>query len=72
MERFSKGRTVLTVAHRLSSVQHADQIVVLDGGRVVERGRHGELLGLGGRYAGLWNRQTNRHDNSVPCKSMPI
>jgi ATP-binding cassette subfamily B protein/subfamily B ATP-binding cassette protein MsbA len=72
VERFSKGRTVLTVAHRLSSVQHADQIVVLDGGRVVERGRHGELLGLGGRYAGLWNRQANRHDNSVPCKSMPI
>ena len=72
VERFSKGRTVLTVAHRLSSVQHADQILVLDGGRVVERGRHGELLGLRGRYAGLWNRQANRHDSSVPCKSMPI
>jgi ATP-binding cassette subfamily B protein/subfamily B ATP-binding cassette protein MsbA len=60
VERFARGRTVLTVAHRLSSVQHADQILVLDGGRVVELGRHGELLGLGGRYAGLWDRQ-QRH-----------
>lgn len=60
VERFSKGRTVLTVAHRLSSVQHADQILVLEGGRIVERGRHGELLELGGRYAGLWARQQRR------------
>ena len=57
VERFSKGRTVLTVAHRLSSVQHADQILVFNGGRIVERGRHGELLELRGSYAELLNRQ---------------
>jgi len=57
VERFSKGCTVLTVAHRLSSVQHADQILVFNGGRIVERGRHGELLELRGSYAELLNRQ---------------
>ena len=57
VDRFAKGRTVLTVAHRLSSVVHADQILVLERGRIVERGRHGELLELGGRYAGLWEGQ---------------
>ena len=64
VERFARGRTVLTVAHRLSSVLHADQILVLDGGRIVERGRHGELLGLGGRYAGLWEGQRRRSHRS--------
>jgi len=60
VERFSKGRTVITVAHRLSSVQHADLILVLASGRIVERGRHADLLGLGGRYAGLWEGQQRR------------
>ncbi len=60
VKRFSKGRTVLSVAHRLSSIQHADQILVLDGGRIVERGRHRELLLLKGRYARLWEGQ-RRH-----------
>ena len=64
VDNFSKERTVLTVAHRLSSVLHADQILVLDGGRIVERGRHGELLGLGGRYAGLWEGQRRRSHRS--------
>ena len=61
VERFAKGRTVLTVAHRLGSVVHADQILVLEHGRIVERGRHGQLLALGGRYAGLWSMQANRN-----------
>jgi subfamily B ATP-binding cassette protein MsbA len=60
MERFARGRTVFTVAHRLSSVLHADQILVLDRGRIVERGGHGELLQREGRYATLWQRQTGR------------
>ena len=65
VERFATGRSVLTVAHRrLSSVQHADQILVLAGGRIVERGRHGELLGLGGCYAGLWEGQRRRSHRS--------
>jgi len=51
------GRTVLVVAHRLASVVDVDQIVVLDGGAVVERGRHDELLAADGRYAALWRAQ---------------
>lgn len=56
VNRFARGRTLLTVAHRLSSVQHADLILVVEHGRIVERGRHAELLSLEGRYAALWNR----------------
>ena len=52
-----EGRTVLTIAHRLSTVAEADQIVVLEQGEVIERGTHEDLLARGGRYAMLWNRQ---------------
>ena len=51
------GRTSLVVAHRLSTVRDADQILVLDGGRLVERGTHGELLARGGLYAELYRTQ---------------
>jgi ATP-binding cassette subfamily B protein len=53
LDRLSEGRTTIAIAHRLSTVRDADQIVVLDGGRIVERGTHDELLELGGRYAQL-------------------
>ncbi len=53
----AKNRTTIVIAHRLSTVVGADQIVVLDAGRVVERGTHGELLARGGLYAELWARQ---------------
>jgi ATP-binding cassette subfamily B protein len=53
LERLAEGRTTVTIAHRLSTVRDADQIVVLDHGRVVERGRHEELLERGGLYAAL-------------------
>ena len=50
LDVLARGRTAVA-AHRLSTVRNADQVVVPDGGRIVERGRHVELLALGGRYA---------------------
>jgi subfamily B ATP-binding cassette protein MsbA len=57
IDRLLAGRTVFVIAHRLSTVQHATQILVLDRGRVVERGRHEELLALGGAYSRLYTMQ---------------
>jgi ATP-binding cassette subfamily B protein len=56
LDRLAEGRTTIAIAHRLSTVQDADQIVVLDGGQIVERGTHDELLSLGGRYSELVGR----------------
>lgn len=52
-----RERTSIVVAHRISTVKDADEILVLEGGRIVERGSHAELLGLNGRYAGMYRRQ---------------
>jgi ATP-binding cassette subfamily B protein len=57
LERVSRNRTSLVIAHRLSTIVGADEIIVLDQGRIVERGTHARLLALGGLYASMWNRQ---------------
>ena len=57
LDRVATSRTSIIIAHRLSTIVGADQIVVLDDGKVAERGTHGELLAKGGLYAELWMRQ---------------
>jgi ATP-binding cassette subfamily B protein len=57
LEKVSRGRTSLVIAHRLSTIVGADEIIVLDQGRIAERGTHSQLLGASGLYASMWNRQ---------------
>ena len=62
MRRIAKGRTVLIIAHRLSTVRATDRIVTLERGRLVEDGTHETLIGTGGRYASLYRLQAGLHE----------
>lgn len=64
LNRLARERTTLVVAHRLATIVHADQIVVMDRGRIVERGRHAELLARNGAYARLWLLQQRVENES--------
>lgn len=54
LAELTRGKTVLTIAHRLETVQSANQIIVMDKGRIVQRGRHDELIEVDGPYADMW------------------
>lgn len=64
------GCTTIVIAHRLSTVMHADEIIVLDGGRVMERGHHTDLLAQRGLYADLWAQQVGKH--YAPANESPF
>jgi ATP-binding cassette subfamily B protein len=68
LDELSRGRTTIAIAHRLTTIRDADQILVLDGGRIVERGSHDELLELGGRYAAL---ARGAYDEQTPAPLAP-
>ncbi|WP_230636052.1 ABCB family ABC transporter ATP-binding protein/permease [Sphingomonas sp. Leaf4] len=65
LARIERGRTTIVIAHRLSTVVHADRIVVLEAGRVVESGSHGDLLRSGGVYAEMWARQAAEREAAL-------
>jgi len=71
LDRLSEGRTTIAIAHRLSTVRDADQIVVLDHGRIVESGRHDELIDARGRYATLVSRDAQLAASGDPLDELP-
>ncbi|MGO4776132.1 metal ABC transporter permease, partial [Lysobacter sp. 2RAB21] len=65
LDRLAVGRTTLVIAHRLSTVMDADQILVMDAGRILERGTHSQLLAMDGVYAQMWDLQQRQEDEVV-------
>ncbi|WP_409269736.1 ABCB family ABC transporter ATP-binding protein/permease [Massilia sp. BHUDP2] len=72
LKDIAKDRTTLVIAHRLSTIADAQQIIVLDHGRIVERGTHGSLLAARGLYAQMWERQLARPDEELASPPLEI
>ncbi len=77
LDRIARDRTTLVIAHRLSTIVDADQILVMDHGRIVERGTHAQLLLRGGAYAQMWALQQReeakrREEAGAPPQAAPI
>ena len=72
LEEVSQARTTLMIAHRLSTVVAADEILVLEGGRVVERGDHAALLAQGGVYAAMWQRQQEADEEAAALAAASV
>ncbi len=68
LQAIERGRTTIVIAHRLSTVVHADEIVVLEAGRVVERGSHAALLRKRGLYAEMWSRQAQEREQAMAAE----
>ena len=71
MQEYRRGRTSLLVSHRLSAVREADQILVLDGGRITERGTHDQLMSMAGSYARLFTRQAGGYQDRRLAPAIP-
>jgi ABC-type transport system involved in Fe-S cluster assembly fused permease/ATPase subunit len=72
LKEIAKNRTTLVIAHRLSTVADAQQILVLDHGRIVERGTHQSLLAERGLYAQMWERQQARQDEALASPPLEL
>ena len=66
LANLARGRTTVVIAHRLNTIVNADTILVMEEGRIVESGRHGDLLAANGRYAALWRAQQVGEPSSAP------
>ena len=71
LKEVSRGRTTLVIAHRLSTIIDADEIIVLEAGRIAERGRHFDLVAAKGRYAEMWRKQQEAAEAGQPIEAPP-
>ena len=70
LDKIAKDRTTVVIAHRLSTVTDADEIIVLDGGEIKERGTHANLLTQNGLYADMWTRQREKSDAELKLQAL--